>query len=97
MSRGGTESGASPFTPATSMQSLDDEDTSDHEPDAWNGWIKLQWKRLSDLLIFQSSDFWMRRSRKVSGCVTGTGPGHTIFKIEKPQKTGYTGLVMAGL
>jgi hypothetical protein len=54
------------------MQSLDDEDTSDHEPDAWNGWIKLRWKRLSDLPIFRSLDFWMRRSRKVSGCVTGS-------------------------
>jgi hypothetical protein len=26
-----------------------------------------------------------------------TGHGHTIFKIEKPQKTGYTGLVMTSL
>ena len=38
-SRGGVESGASPSTPATSTQPLDDEDVdvSDCEPDAWNG------------------------------------------------------------
>jgi hypothetical protein len=31
-------SGPSPSTPATSTHPLDDEDVSDREPDAWNGW-----------------------------------------------------------
>jgi hypothetical protein len=36
-SRGGVESGPS-STPATSTHPLDDEDVSDREPNAWNGW-----------------------------------------------------------
>ena len=57
-SRGGVDSGASPFTPATSTHPLDDEDKDglDQEHDAWNG-LCYQWTARCD----QANHSWRQQ------------------------------------